>query len=120
MEFFRPEYRSGLPFPSPGDLPNPGIEPRSPSLQADSLSAEPQGKPKNTGVGSQPIPSPGDLPDPGIEPVSPALQADSSPTYSKLKPKKKKKRSRRRMQLFWPREFHGLYSQWGHKDLDTI
>ena len=34
------------------DLPNPGIEPRSPSLQADSLPAEPQGKPKNTGVGS--------------------------------------------------------------------
>ena len=41
-----------LPFPSPGDLPNPGIEPRSPTLQADSLPAEPQGKPKNTGVGS--------------------------------------------------------------------
>ena len=39
-------------FPSPGDLPNPGIKPRSPSLQADSLPAEPQGKPKNTGVGS--------------------------------------------------------------------
>ena len=33
---------------SPGDLPNPGIEPRSPALQADSLQAEPQGKPKNT------------------------------------------------------------------------
>ena len=40
------------PFPSPGDLPNPGIERRSPTLQADSLPAEPQGKPKNTGVGS--------------------------------------------------------------------
>ena len=40
------------PFPSPGDLPNPGIEPRSPALRADSLPAEPQGKPKNTGVGS--------------------------------------------------------------------
>ena len=40
------------PFPSPGDLPNPGIEPRSPALQVDSLPAEPQGKPKNTGVGS--------------------------------------------------------------------
>ena len=39
-------------FPSPGDLPNPGIEPRSPKLQADSLPAEPQGKPKNTTVGS--------------------------------------------------------------------
>ena len=37
-------------FPSPGDLLNPGIEPRSPTLQVDSLSAEPQGKPKNTGV----------------------------------------------------------------------
>ena len=37
---------------SPGDLPNPGIESRSPTLQADSLLAEPQGKPKNTGVGS--------------------------------------------------------------------
>ena len=41
-----------VPFPSPGDLPNPGIEPRSPALQADSLPAGPQGKPKNTGVGS--------------------------------------------------------------------
>ena len=38
-------------FPSPGDLPNPGIEPRSPSLQVDSLPVEPQGKSKNTGVG---------------------------------------------------------------------
>ena len=52
MEFSRPEYWSGQPFPSPGDLPNPGIEPRSPTLQADSIPAEPQGKPKNTGVGS--------------------------------------------------------------------
>ena len=39
-------------FPSPGDLSNPGVEPRSPTLQADSLPAEPEGKPKNTGVGS--------------------------------------------------------------------
>ena len=39
-------------FPSPRDLPNPGLEPRSPTLQADSLPAEPPGKPKNTGVGS--------------------------------------------------------------------
>ena len=51
-EFSRPEYWSGYRFPSLGDLPNPGIEPRSPTLQADSLPAEPQGKPKNTGVGS--------------------------------------------------------------------
>ena len=39
-------------FPSPGDLPNPGIKPRPPTLQVDSLLAEPPGKPKNTGVGS--------------------------------------------------------------------
>ena len=41
-----------MPFPSLGDLPNPGIEPRCPSLQANSLPAEPPGKPKNTGVGN--------------------------------------------------------------------
>ena len=45
MGFSRQEYWSGLPFPSPGDLPNPGIEPRSPELQADSLPMELQGKP---------------------------------------------------------------------------
>ena len=49
MEFSGPEYWN---CPSPGDLPNPGIEPRSLALQADSLPAELQGKPKNTGVGS--------------------------------------------------------------------
>ena len=45
MEFSRPEYWSGQPFPSTGDLPNPGIEPRSPALQADSLPTELSGKP---------------------------------------------------------------------------
>ena len=45
MGFSRQEYWSGLPFPSPGDLPDPRIEPRSPALQTDSLPAEPQGKP---------------------------------------------------------------------------
>ena len=43
-EFSTPEYWSGLPFPSSGDHPDPGIEPRSPALQADSLSSEPPGK----------------------------------------------------------------------------
>ena len=43
---------SGLLCPPPGDLPNPGIEPRSPALQADSLQSEPLRKPKNTGAGS--------------------------------------------------------------------
>ena len=44
MGFSRQEYWSGFPFPSPGDLPDPGIKPRSPSLQADTLSSEPPGK----------------------------------------------------------------------------
>ena len=52
MEFSRQEYWSGLVFPSPGDLSNPGIEPRSPAFQSDSLLSEPLRKPKNTGVGS--------------------------------------------------------------------
>ena len=115
MELSRQEYWSGLPFPSPGDLPNPGIEPKSPALQVDSLPAEPQGKPKNTGMGSLsllqlifptqksiqslefsrpeywsglPLPSPRDLPDLRIKSMSPALQADSLPTESLGKPLK--------------------------------
>ena len=51
MEFSQPEYWSGYPFSSARDLPNPGIKPRSPTLWVDSLPAEPQRKPKNTGVG---------------------------------------------------------------------
>ena len=47
MEFSRQEYWSGLPFPFPGDLPNPGMEPWSPALQADSLLTELGGKPHN-------------------------------------------------------------------------
>ena len=48
MGFSRQEYWRGLPFPSPGDLPDPGIEPRSPALQADALTSEPPGKPQIT------------------------------------------------------------------------
>ena len=47
MGFSRQEYWSGLPFPSPGDLPNPGIEPGSRALEADTLTSEPPGKPKS-------------------------------------------------------------------------
>ena len=53
--FSRQEYWSGLPCLPPGDLPTSGIEPRSPTLHADSLPSEPPGKPKNTGVGSLPL-----------------------------------------------------------------
>ena len=63
-----------MPDPPPGDLPNPGIEPKSPAWQADSSLSEPPGKPMITAVGSlsllQRIL-------PGLEPGSPALQADS-------------------------------------------
>ena len=52
MDLSRPEYWNGYPFPSPGDLSNLGIKPRSPALQADSLPAEPRRKPKNTGLDS--------------------------------------------------------------------
>ena len=67
----------GLPCPPPGDLPDPGIEPRSPALQADSLPSDPPGKAMNTGVGS--LPSLGDLLNPGVKLGSPALQMDSFP-----------------------------------------
>ena len=76
--FSRPEFGSGQPFPSPGDLSNSGIKPRSPTLQADSLPAEPPGKPKNTGLGTLFLLQ--WILNPGIEPGSLALQVDSLPT----------------------------------------
>ena len=48
--FSRQEYWSGLPFPSPGDLPSPGIEPGSPALLTDALPSEPPGKPQHMGT----------------------------------------------------------------------
>ena len=63
MGFSRQEYWSGLPLPSPGDLPDPGIEPRSPTLRASELPG------KNWDSGLQWL-SPGDLPDPEIKPMS--------------------------------------------------
>ena len=50
MGFSRQEYWSGLPFPSPGDLPNPGIEPEFPAFQADALTSEPPGKHKGEAI----------------------------------------------------------------------
>ena len=46
MEFYKQKYWSGFPFPSPGDLPDLGIEPGSPTLEADALTSEPPGKPQ--------------------------------------------------------------------------
>ena len=87
LEFSRQEYWSGLAFPSPGDLPNPGVKPRSPELQEDSLPSEPPGKPQENhlliqpflGVGSHSLLQ-GIIPT-QIEPRSPALQADSLPSH---------------------------------------
>ena len=52
MGFSRQEYWSGLPSPSPGDLPDPGFERRSPTLQANTLTSVPPGKPLNTRIQS--------------------------------------------------------------------
>ena len=65
-------------FLSPGDLPNPGIEPRSPALQVDSSPAEPPEKPKNTGVSSLSLLQ-WIFPTQGLKWGSPALQVDSLP-----------------------------------------
>ena len=85
MEFSRPEYWSGYSFPSPEDLPNPGIEPRFPALQVDSLLSEPPGKPKNTGVGSQSL-FQGNFLTQEIKPGSPELKVDSLPAELPGKP----------------------------------
>ena len=55
MRFSRQEYWLGLPFPSPRDLPNPGIEPGSPALQTDALPSEPLGKPSPWGFSFLPF-----------------------------------------------------------------
>ena len=55
MEFFRLEYWSGLPFPSPGYLPNPGIESRSPALEADTLPSETPRKSLNVAYSTKPL-----------------------------------------------------------------
>ena len=55
MGFPRQEHWSGLPFPSPRDLPDPGMEPMSPAMQADSLPSEPPGK-RDEATGVQTIP----------------------------------------------------------------
>ena len=109
--FSRQEYQSGLPCPSPEDLPDPGTEPKSPAFQTDSSPTEPPEKPLKVKVkvgqscptlcdsmdsmefsrpeywSRQSFPSPGDLPSLGIKPRSPTLQADSLPAESQAKPK---------------------------------
>ena len=73
MGFSRQEYWSVLPFPSPGDLPNPGIEPGSPALQADALPSEPPGKPES---------QPGASINPLVDMLHSPLQSQTSKTSS--------------------------------------
>ena len=112
-------------MPSSGDLPKPGIEPKSPMLQEDSLPSKSPGNP-----------SPGDIPDPGIKLGSPALQADSLPAELPGKPvilprshlfnKGSSKLWRRQWQptpVLLPGKSHGQrslkgHSSWSHKELD--
>ena len=77
--FSKQESWSGLPFPSPGDLPGPGIEPRSPALQADSLPIELPGKPHPI---SNPLPSPITVPARRLSNQSPLLQQYFEDTLS--------------------------------------
>ena len=84
--FSRQEYWDGLSCPPPGNLPNPGIKPRSPALEVDSILSESPGKPTNTEMGSLSLLQ-GNLPDSGIKAGSPALLADSLPAELPGKPK---------------------------------
>ena len=78
MEFSRPEYWSGLPFPSPGDLPNLGLEPRSPTLRADLYQLSHQGSPRILEWVAYPFISGSSQPRNWAG--SPELQLDSLPT----------------------------------------
>ena len=93
MEFSRQEYWNGLPLPSPGDLPDLGIEPWSPVLQANSLPSETPGKSRI------------------------CLQC-GKPGFSPWVGKTLWRRERLPTPVLWPEEFHGLYSPWGCKESD--
>ena len=80
MGFSRRESWSGLPFPSPGDLPDPGIEPGSPALQTDALSSEPPGNPNQLFVTPRGLYSPWDSPGQNTEVGSSSLLQGIFPT----------------------------------------
>ena len=113
MEFSRPEYWSGLPFSTPGDLPSPGIKPRSPALKVDSLPAEPQGKPKNTGVGSLSF----------LQWIFPTQESNWDLLYCMWILYQLSYEGMQPNSLFLPGECHGQrglvsYSPWGHEESD--
>ena len=107
MGFSGQEYWSGLPFPSPGDLPNPGIKPRSPALQVDVLTSEPPGKPHSS-AGKESACSAGDLGSiPGLG-RSPGEGKGYPLQYSGLE-----------NSMDCNGEIHGLYSLQGCRESDT-
>ena len=122
MGFSRQEYWCGLPFPSSRDLPDPGIEPMSPTLQVDSLPSELPGKPIQVRAPSfewgpmlssrQPPHPPDDyfMPSfPSTMQKTPVWEAPRSSWVGKTR----WRRERLPTPVFWPGEFQGLYSPWG-------
>ena len=99
MGFSRQEHWRGVLFPPPGHLPNPGIKPRSPSLQADSLPSEPQGSPRTLEWGDYCF-SRGSSRPTNQTGLSPALQADSLPVELPGKPCRKLLSHRGKNQYF--------------------
>ena len=87
MGFSRQEYWSGLPFPSPGDFPNPGIELGSPTLEADVLTSEPPGKLPNICISSVQLNSVAQLCPTLCNPMNHSSQASLSITNSRSSPK---------------------------------
>ena len=101
-EFFRQEYWSALPFPSPEDLPNSGTEPRSPALQADSLPSEPSGKPKNTGVSGLSL----------LQGIFPTQELNQSFLYFKWIPYQLSYQGSPLQRILPTKWKHNPYSQW--------
>ena len=116
MKFSRQEYWRGLPFPSPGDLPNSGIEPGSPALQADSLLTE-----LLLEIANLPTGFPGGIS--GKEPVYQRRRL-KRPAFDPYVGKIPWRRAWQPTPVFLPGESHGQrclagYSPWGRKELDT-
>ena len=140
--FSRQEYWSRVSFPSPGDHPDPGIEPESPSWQADSLPTELWGKPIRSFPGSSSgRESTCNAKDPSLIPVLGRSAGEGYPlqcSWASLVAQLVKnpptiqetwvrslgwedpwRREQLPTPLFRPWEFHGLYSLWGRKESDT-
>ena len=118
MGFSRQEYWSGLPFPSPGDLPDPGIEPGSPALEADALPSEPPGSSEGTGGackewGTQRPPGPG-------APRGPVLHQDRELVLRTLSPRQDGRTLELRVHASSRKGQHDLLHKGGALDDDVL